>query len=199
MRNVYLAIGCFLLFGMGCNNSSTSAGGGSNDSTSTKPAIAIEAARSKLDEGGTQLLLATVNHYYALKNALVAAKAPDADSAATKLIAVADSLKGYLQKDSTNGSALKPFVDTVIGASKLILAVTDETCERKRLPFGPLSSAMFGMLKTVDLKHAGIYREYCPMAYNEKGATWLSDDPEIKNPYFGKKMLECGEVTDSLK
>jgi len=58
---------------------------------------------------------------------------------------------------------------------------------------------MFGMLKTVDLKHAGIYREYCPMAYNEKGATWLSDDPEIKNPYFGKKMLECGEVTDSLK
>ncbi len=57
---------------------------------------------------------------------------------------------------------------------------------------------MYGMLKNVDLKNAGIYREYCPMAFNERGAYWLSDDADIKNPYFGKKMLECGEVTDSL-
>jgi hypothetical protein len=36
------------------------------------------------------------------------------------------------------------------------------------------------------------------MAFDNKGAHWLSNNPEIKNPYFGKKMLECGEVTDTL-
>jgi hypothetical protein len=36
------------------------------------------------------------------------------------------------------------------------------------------------------------------MAFDDKGAYWLSAESEIKNPYFGKKMLECGEVTDSL-
>ena len=58
---------------------------------------------------------------------------------------------------------------------------------------------MFAMLKKADLKNAGVYREYCPMAFDEKGAYWLSNDPEIKNPYFGNKMLDCGDVEDSLK
>ena len=58
---------------------------------------------------------------------------------------------------------------------------------------------MFSLLKQADLRNAGIYRQYCPMAFNDKGAYWLSDETDIKNPYFGKKMLECGEVTDTLK
>jgi Cu(I)/Ag(I) efflux system membrane fusion protein len=57
---------------------------------------------------------------------------------------------------------------------------------------------MYSLLKNADLKNAKVFHEYCPMAFNDKGATWLSDEAEIKNPYFGKKMLECGEVTDSL-
>ena len=27
-----------------------------------------------------------------------------------------------------------------------------------------------------------------------KGAYWLQDSKEIKNPYYGKSMLECGET-----
>jgi Cu(I)/Ag(I) efflux system membrane fusion protein len=36
------------------------------------------------------------------------------------------------------------------------------------------------------------------MAFNNKGAYWLSNEREIKNPYFGSEMLECGSVEDSL-
>jgi membrane fusion protein, copper/silver efflux system len=39
-----------------------------------------------------------------------------------------------------------------------------------------------------------IYVDYCPMALNDKGAYWLSEFKEIKNPYFGDTMLKCGEV-----
>ncbi len=44
-----------------------------------------------------------------------------------------------------------------------------------------------------------LYLEYCPMAFGNKGAFWLSSDKEIKNPYFGDKMLKCGEVKRELK
>ena len=39
-----------------------------------------------------------------------------------------------------------------------------------------------------------IYRIHCPMAFNNRGADWLQDSDQIRNPYFGGEMLACGEV-----
>lgn len=44
-----------------------------------------------------------------------------------------------------------------------------------------------------------LYLEHCPMADENKGGYWLSQEKEIKNPYFGKKMLKCGEVKATIK
>jgi hypothetical protein len=154
--------------------------------------------QSKLTDEGTQMLMTLVGKYYALKNALVATKATMTDSAATQMVIMADNFRSFIIKDTVNYAALKPFVDTILNQSVLISRSKDETCEKQRLAFGGLSSAMYGLLRQVELKNGGVYHEYCPMAFNDKGATWLSDESDIKNPYFGKKMLECGEVTDSL-
>ncbi len=35
---------------------------------------------------------------------------------------------------------------------------------------------------------------FCPMAFDFKGAYWIQTGKEINNPYFGKKMLRCGEI-----
>ena len=43
-----------------------------------------------------------------------------------------------------------------------------------------------------------LYLEFCPMANNDKGGYWLSIEKEIKNPYFGSKMLKCGEVKGTI-
>jgi Cu(I)/Ag(I) efflux system membrane fusion protein len=43
------------------------------------------------------------------------------------------------------------------------------------------------------------YIQFCPMADGYKGGYWLSRETEIFNPYFGDKMLHCGEVTDTLR
>ena len=32
------------------------------------------------------------------------------------------------------------------------------------------------------------------MAFDGKGGYWLQDVKEINNPYFGAKMLRCGEI-----
>ena len=44
-----------------------------------------------------------------------------------------------------------------------------------------------------------IYKQYCPMAFGNTGAYWLSDSKEIRNPYFGDKMLKCGRVDAEIK
>ena len=43
-----------------------------------------------------------------------------------------------------------------------------------------------------------VYYQFCPMAFNEKGAFWLSTTKEISNPYFGDQMLTCGEIKETL-
>ena len=44
-----------------------------------------------------------------------------------------------------------------------------------------------------------LYQAYCPMYNNNKGAQWLSASKEIKNPYYGSKMMTCGEVQKEIK
>lgn len=43
-----------------------------------------------------------------------------------------------------------------------------------------------------------IYKQFCPMAFNNSGGYWFSDVDEIRNPYFGDKMLKCGKVTETI-
>jgi len=31
------------------------------------------------------------------------------------------------------------------------------------------------------------------------GAYWLSETPDIRNPYYGEEMLTCGETKETLK
>lgn len=44
-----------------------------------------------------------------------------------------------------------------------------------------------------------VYKVFCPMYNDKKGAFWLSDSREVKNPYYGKEMLSCGEVQEEIK
>ncbi|GER60703.1 efflux RND transporter periplasmic adaptor subunit [Patiriisocius marinus] len=44
-----------------------------------------------------------------------------------------------------------------------------------------------------------LYVQKCPMANKNKGAVWLSADRDIRNPYYGDKMLTCGSVIEEIK
>jgi len=52
------------------------------------------------------------------------------------------------------------------------------------------------LIKTIKLFEVNqkVYVQFCPMANNNKGANWLSLEEEIKNPYFGNSMLNCGSI-----
>ncbi len=44
-----------------------------------------------------------------------------------------------------------------------------------------------------------IYNQYCPMADDDMGAYWLSDNKNVLNPYFGSAMLSCGSVKQVIE
>jgi len=39
-----------------------------------------------------------------------------------------------------------------------------------------------------------LYQDFCPMYDDGKGASWISEVKEIKNPFYGPQMLTCGSV-----
>jgi len=66
--------------------------------------------------------------------------------------------------------------------------------EEARKHFSMLSHHILDMTESFGLDREVVYRDYCPMAFGDQGAFWLSEKKEILNPYFGSSMLSCGEI-----
>ena len=69
--------------------------------------------------------------------------------------------------------------------------------ENQRSDFEILSKEMYELVKSTE-SNTTVYKQYCPMAFNNKGAYWLSVDKQVLNPYFGDKMLKCGRVEETI-
>jgi Cu(I)/Ag(I) efflux system membrane fusion protein len=170
----------------------------------TPETLSPSKAQSSLPAAQTLLAGEILQYYYQIKNALVATNNNNADEAAGKMKASLLLLKKELNNDSLTTTslpvaAIQQNTDSMLVQLDFILSLKDETCERKRIYFKPLSNLTYRFLKTIDIKNVQVYHQYCPMALNEQGADWLSASPKIENPYFGQKMLTCGELTDTIK
>lgn len=71
--------------------------------------------------------------------------------------------------------------------------------ETQRKAFSILSDNLYKSIKAFGLGGKEAFYEYCPMAFNNEGGYWLSDEEKIRNPYFGDEMLTCGEVKEKLR
>lgn len=67
--------------------------------------------------------------------------------------------------------------------------------DHQREHFASLSKNLYEVLKSLNANTQTLYLQYCPM----KKSSWLSDISAIENPYYGKEMLECGSVKETLK
>ncbi|SDS02816.1 DUF3347 domain-containing protein [Christiangramia echinicola] len=64
--------------------------------------------------------------------------------------------------------------------------------------FSELTAAMDPVLKGA-ISSGKIYKQFCPMAFEGKGDYWYATSEEIRNPYFGDKMLKCGRVDETIQ
>ena len=105
------------------------------------------------------------------------------------------------QTEAKNGAEM--LVKVVGDSDKEIKVLAQEiasstTIDDQRRAFAGLTEKMQALVNGA-LSSGEIYVQYCPMALNNKGASWLSNSKEIKNPYFGSKMLNCGSVQETIK
>ncbi len=75
---------------------------------------------------------------------------------------------------------------------------SSDDMEGQRKDFSTLSSEFYKAIKKFGLMGKTAYYQFCPMAFNGKGAFWLSSTEEIRNPYFGDRMLTCGDTRETL-
>jgi len=73
-----------------------------------------------------------------------------------------------------------------------------KTPKHQRDHFNSLSDNVYKLIKQTQANDEVIYRQYCPMAFDNEGAFWLSAEKEVNNPYFGDRMLHCGSVKETL-
>lgn len=68
----------------------------------------------------------------------------------------------------------------------------------QRTAFANLSKDITDLLATFGTNKK-LYQDYCPM-YNEgKSGYWISEMKEIRNPYYGSEMLECGGMIKEIQ
>ncbi|MEM9674031.1 MAG: DUF3347 domain-containing protein [Bacteroidota bacterium] len=154
-------------------------GGSSQEESSTQDQTATEAKEKPSAE--MLSLGQVVDQYLLLKDALVASNAQEAQAKATSMLEVIDatSMMGVQQ------------------SAKQIAAATD--LETQRAYFDSLSIHVYEHLEGQGEGEKTIYKQYCPMAFDNRGAFWLSNAQEIRNPYFGDQMLKCGRVEETIE
>lgn len=120
-----------------------------------------------------------LNNYISIKNALVQGDNKAATQAITVFYNAVKAEKDFAKK-----------ADLVKATEKLNKA-TDLKSQRDA--FNDVSTTMWAVVKNSDKINQPVYYQYCPM----KEGYWLSNEKEIKNPYYGSAMLACGKVVES--
>ncbi|MBT0608106.1 DUF3347 domain-containing protein [Aequorivita echinoideorum] len=129
--------------------------------------------------------------YMELKNALVATNKDDAAKAGKKLESTLNGfdVSGYTAEQQTE---LK---DIIADAKEHAEHIGKSEMDHQREHFKTLSKDMMDMVAITGTENT-LYQQFCPMY--DGGSAWLSMEKEIKNPYYGSKMMACGKVQKEI-
>lgn len=128
--------------------------------------------------------------YILLKNALVKDNSKIASENANNLLENLNSIEMQLLNHEAHKQWM-PLENEIKSSTNAIANTTEIKVQRDY--FKQLSAYFINAVQLFGVSEK-VYVEFCPMADNNKGAYWLSNEEEILNPYFGNAMLKCGEV-----
>ena len=198
MKNLIIisAIGLVSLSITACNNANkTTAIKDTTPATSSHSAPSIP-SKPGVDAKTTASVKILVGNYLLLKNALTKDNSTDAATAGKAL----SNDFAKLDQSALTAAQKKTFSDIADDAKEMAehIGKSSGNIPHQREHFDMLSKDMVDLVKVFGAGQP-IYVDHCPMYNNGKGADWLTETKEIKNPYFGTKMLTCGSVKEVLK
>lgn len=139
--------------------------------------------------------------------------APEALTALAPMMSANDKIHAALAGDTTAGvsEAATTIAEAALAARSLVKDATLQALladvetrarhlghgseiEAMRLAYGDLSKQLVAIASAVPALRDGRHVFMCPMAKGYQ--KWLQAEPSLRNPYFGAKMLTCGEESD---
>ncbi|THU36863.1 DUF3347 domain-containing protein [Niastella caeni] len=156
----------------------------------------VKASFSNVDAAVAAHTKKITDNYLQIKNALTSGNANEAGSAAKNMF---EALKGF-DKSLLSADQKKVYDQQEAGLKENAEHISKSTgdIEHQREHFSSISEGMYALVKAFGGGKT-LYHDHCPMANDNKGAMWLSETKEIKNPYFGDKMMTCGSVEEELQ
>ncbi|QDT44148.1 Cation efflux system protein CusB precursor [Gimesia alba] len=161
----------------------------------TKKNIPLQFDSFKIDEitgQPGQLLDKLYSTYFAIQKQFAADQKITEQQARTL-----NTLATQLAQDSQLSQPIKDELQQIANNSEHLHHLSLEEARKK---FKPISHAVVKLATQVrggESKPA-FHHFFCPMV-PEGGGDWLQSDNKLLNPYFGRKMLHCGELVPTFE
>lgn len=134
-----------------------------------------------------------IDAYLQVKNGLVADNKNQAATGATGLLAAFSAFDMKKMNEDIHKEYMEILESAKVHAEQIVKSPIDQQREH----FEALSTNINDIIALLGTEKT-LYKDFCPMVNNNKGAYWLSEIEDIKNPYFGSKMLKCGSVKEQI-
>lgn len=140
---------------------------------------------------------AIIAGYLQMKNALANDNANDAAAAGKSIV----ELLNKVNQSTLSADQMKAYADLHddIKENAEHIGSNADKIKHQREHFMMLSSDISDLIKAFGNNGQTLYKDFCPMANNGKGAIWISETKDIKNPYLGKSMPTCGTIKEEMK
>ena len=193
------------IFSVSCNSSNSSSEKNKTvKPESNIPANTIPAADSNIktvpvtftdiEPAVTAFMNSIVKNYLETKNALIL---KDQSGAADASDMMYKAMKAF-DKSLLSTNQKKIYDDLKTELKEYAELISKNKTDHQRQHFSMMSEMMYTLVKAFG---AGmdLYHDHCPMFNDNKGAMWLSETKEIRNPYYGEMMMTCGSVLEVFK
>jgi Protein of unknown function (DUF3347) len=130
-----------------------------------------------------------IDSYLQIKNALVS---DDKDGAAKGASVM---LMAFLNFDMSqlSGAQHKEYMEIYESAKEQAEHIVKSPIDHQREHFETMSTDVNDLITLLGTDKT-LYVDYCPM----KKVSWLSETEEIKNPFYGTKMMTCGNIKKQI-
>ena len=134
---------------------------------------------------------AVLQDYFKLKDALVETN----NDKAKQLGATLASTLGSFDASSYSDSEQQELKDIMEDATEHAEHISESDIAHQREHFKIISKDVTDMVAITGTENT-LYQLFCPMY--DGGSNWLSMSKDVKNPYYGSKMLTCGEMQKEI-
>ncbi len=166
------------------------------DKTGKAAAVNVDKVDKKTIPNAFRLSVdAVAKGYFAMQHALSNDSLEEAKKEAKGFLQSLKAVDMRLLKGSTHTQWMKlePILKT---ASERLAAASDIEAARVQLEI--LTAPSVQAITIFGSGKSAVYKFHCPMAFNDKGAYWLQDNTDTRNPYFGESMLICKDSVEPL-